>query len=100
MKILDMFGSGLPVCALDYGGAIGELVRDRENGFLFRSAEGLAELLLSCFEAFPKQTPKLAAVRANVAAERAVDWRSNWNRVARPIFTIGSPRAGSDSPSR
>lgn len=96
MKILDMFGCGLPVCAFDYEGAIGELVRNGENGFLFRTAEELAELLVSCFEAFPDQTPRLSAVRANVAAERAVDWRSNWNRVAKPIFAPKSTRDEND----
>ena len=35
MKVLDMFGSGVPVLALNYP-AISEILRDGENGFIFR----------------------------------------------------------------
>lgn len=60
MKIVDMFGSELPVCALDFAWCVpilhrkitnltnrslGELVKDQVNGLIFKNAEQLTEQL-------------------------------------------------------
>ncbi|KAG1758034.1 glycosyltransferase family 33 protein [Suillus lakei] len=44
MKIVDMFGCGLPVCALDFA-CLPELVKDGINGLVFNNASQLAEHL-------------------------------------------------------
>lgn len=73
MKVVDMFGCGLPVCALDFawsapalplldlasqitdilmtcgGYSIGELVKDGINGRTFKTAQDLADQLQVCF---------------------------------------------------
>lgn len=36
MKVVDMFGAGLPVCAMDFS-CISELVHDGENGMVFKT---------------------------------------------------------------
>ena len=35
MKMADLFGAGVPVCALDYGACLAERVRHGDNGLLF-----------------------------------------------------------------
>lgn len=44
MKIVDLFGVGVPVAAYGFV-ALGELVKDGENGVVFRDGEGLGEAL-------------------------------------------------------
>jgi len=45
MKVLDMLGSGLPVCAYQYP-AIGELVEHGHNGCVFKSSDELKEQIM------------------------------------------------------
>jgi beta-1,4-mannosyltransferase len=45
MKVVDMFGAGIPVLAI-YFSALPELVRDGKTGFVFNSREALAARLL------------------------------------------------------
>lgn len=44
MKIVDLFGVGVPVAAYGFV-ALGELVKDGENGVVFRDGDGLGEAL-------------------------------------------------------
>ena len=52
MKVVDMFGSGLPVAAIKYR-AIKELVRHADNGFIFRNHSELSAQLFRLFCDFP-----------------------------------------------
>ena len=66
MKVADMFGAGLPVCALDYGSCLTEQVRHGENGLVFADASQLAAQLCELFGGFPDHTPLLDRLRRNV----------------------------------
>ncbi|XP_017760022.1 PREDICTED: chitobiosyldiphosphodolichol beta-mannosyltransferase-like isoform X2 [Eufriesea mexicana] len=52
MKIIDMFGCKLPVCAYNFK-CLSELVKHNENGMIFSSDKELAVQLKSWFENFP-----------------------------------------------
>jgi beta-1,4-mannosyltransferase len=86
MKILDMFGAGLPVCAFDYGACIRELVRHEETGLLFSGAEQLAQQLVLLFATHPKETPLLAQLRQQVAEARQERWEDAWKSAALPLL--------------
>ena len=86
MKIVDLFASGVPVVAFDYGPALAELVRPEQNGLLFRTADELASALARLFAGFPGDAALLARLRDGACAERRRTWADAWAEVARPIL--------------
>ena len=86
MKIADMFGAGLPVCALDYGPVLRELVREGENGRLFSTGAELADQITELLEGFPGPAPALEALRRGVARTATESWAEGWRREALPVF--------------
>jgi beta-1,4-mannosyltransferase len=83
MKIADMHGAGLPVCALDYGPCLDEMLRHEEAGLRFADAETLARQWVALLGTFPEATPELDRLRANVAKARGTTWREGWEAEAR-----------------
>jgi len=109
MKIVDMFGCGLPVCALDFA-CLQELVRPGWNGLIFKSSEELAGQLMSLLRGFPHSptletlksafiklpdSPSLSPARSfslSMDIDQDVggkwewtSWSDNWNETIRPI---------------
>jgi beta-1,4-mannosyltransferase len=88
MKVVDMFGCGLPVCAVQYS-CLAELVKHDVNGLVFRTPAELAQQLVDLFRGFPGEPSArmLARLRRGVEGFQQVRWADNWNRNARPLFT-------------
>ncbi|KAF8973841.1 beta-1,4-mannosyltransferase [Flammula alnicola] len=110
MKVVDMFGCGLPVCALSFA-CLSELVKNGKNGLIFETASQLALQLEDLFLSFPN-AEYLRALSLNLASlprtpstpssvhtakqyPRATDdeaawtwctWDENWGRVVRPLI--------------
>lgn len=80
MKVVDMFGSQLPVCSMNYP-TISELVEDRETGLLFRTSAELGQELWDLLEGFPASTTPLLKQMKKRLAERRDTWSENWNAV-------------------
>ncbi|KIM47979.1 glycosyltransferase family 33 protein [Hebeloma cylindrosporum] len=108
MKVVDMFGCGLPVCALDFA-CLNELVKNGKNGLVFQTASQLALQLEQLLLSYP-DAPALHSLTLALAglphgpltpsnphipkqyATREQDnwtwstWEENWGRVVRPLI--------------
>ncbi|KAF3432619.1 hypothetical protein FNV43_RR27359 [Rhamnella rubrinervis] len=87
MKVVDMFGCGLPVCAVSYS-CIKELVQVEKNGVLFSSSSELADELLHFFKGFPDACDSLELLR-NGALETgsSARWTAEWEDNAQPLIS-------------
>ncbi|CAH9099126.1 unnamed protein product [Cuscuta epithymum] len=91
MKVVDMFGCGLPVCAVSYS-CIMELVKVEQNGLLFSSSSELADELMMLFKGFPEKCNLLKSLRKGVLETRCcAKWDSGWEENAKPLITQESP---------
>lgn len=87
MKVVDMFGCGLPVCAVDYP-CLRELVKPGETGLVFESSSELCQHICDLLQGFPKPTKLLESLRANVDKWQAIRWDENWRAVALSKFRV------------
>ena len=89
MKVADLFGAGVPVCALDYGACLAERVRHGDNGLLFSTAQQLADVLFELFETFPGRQQQLERLRAGARKSARPTWEEGWAREARAVLLPG-----------
>ncbi|NXD31889.1 ALG1 mannosyltransferase, partial [Spelaeornis formosus] len=85
MKVVDMFGCCLPVCAIHFE-CLHELVRHNENGLIFRDSQELAEQLKMLFLDFPTPEGKLQRFRENLRASRQPRWEQSWEQTVLPLL--------------
>ncbi|KAI8885890.1 glycosyltransferase family 33 protein [Backusella circina FSU 941] len=72
MKVVDMFGCGLPVCAVNFE-CLDELVQDGKNGLVFTSSNDLYE--------------QITDLRKNIIHEYATNtWQSQYKEVLEKLF--------------
>lgn len=82
MKIVDMFGCGVPVLAYNYK-AIGELVVEEFYGLTFRDSRSLLSSLTFIFSC-PQMIDEY---RKNIKTKFLLSrWEDNWDRYAKPVF--------------
>ncbi|CAE6350018.1 unnamed protein product [Rhizoctonia solani] len=99
MKVVDMFGCSLPVCALDFE-CLDELVKDGVNGLTFKTADELIDQVQKLFSNFP-DTNQLDVIRQSLKKRTRIstpssisdddrsqwnDWTDNWNTFVRPVL--------------
>uniref|UniRef100_A0A8C5UFP3 Chitobiosyldiphosphodolichol beta-mannosyltransferase n=1 Tax=Malurus cyaneus samueli TaxID=2593467 RepID=A0A8C5UFP3_9PASS len=85
MKVVDMFGCCLPVCAI-YFKCLHELVKHNENGLIFRDSKELAEQLKMLFSEFPSLEGKLHSFRQNLRKSRQLRWDESWDQIVLPLL--------------
>lgn len=74
MKVVDMFGAGIPVLAIDFP-ALPELVKNERNGYIFTSKEQLSLQLTQLSE----DRRKLKELKEGVKKEGEHNWSQEWN---------------------
>ncbi|CAE7201310.1 TUN [Symbiodinium sp. CCMP2592] len=93
MKVVDMFGAGLPVCARSFA-ALPELVQHGENGLVFSSTEELAVCLahgLGLKSA--AASPDLPSLKSPAGKSKLNAWDDNWDAIAWPVFHAYASRS-------
>ncbi|KAJ3702527.1 hypothetical protein LUZ61_006232 [Rhynchospora tenuis] len=86
MKVVDMFGCGLPVCAASYS-CIKELVKVEKNGLLFSSSSELADEFLMLFKGFPEGCDTLKSLTDGAMSTGSSSrWAPEWEGNALPLI--------------
>ncbi|XP_059156816.1 chitobiosyldiphosphodolichol beta-mannosyltransferase-like [Physella acuta] len=85
MKVVDMFGCGLPVCALNFA-CIGELVQHHKNGLIFNDSDELFIQLMMLLRGFLKEHSMLSNLRKNLVQFQEHRWHNQWKQLVLPIF--------------
>lgn len=89
MKVADMLGSGLPVCALGYP-CLAEQLCDGTDSVLFTAADALSHALAELLDGFPN-APRLAALRSGALGARRPSWESAWREHCRAVILPEAP---------
>ncbi|KAG6456830.1 hypothetical protein O3G_MSEX009985 [Manduca sexta] len=90
MKVVDMYGAGLPVCAFDFL-CLDELVENGVNGHTFKNSDELSKQIVRWFEDFPvneKQNKIAERMRRELVKFQESRWEENWNLRAKKIFEL------------
>lgn len=86
MKVTDMLGAGIPVCALDYGPPLREILHPDKDAFLFRDARELADGLRSLFHPQGEPRQSLRRMRDAVRGRASRSWNDAWATSILPLF--------------
>lgn len=84
MKVVDMFGTGLPVAGWSQFEAWPELVQEGKNGRGFGSSEELSSILQELFG----DASKLQKLREGAMQECKRRWNDEWMPVAGKLFQL------------
>ncbi|XP_064246665.1 chitobiosyldiphosphodolichol beta-mannosyltransferase isoform X1 [Passer domesticus] len=85
MKVVDMFGCCLPVCAIHFE-CLHELVKHNENGLIFRDSQELAKQLKMLFLDFPSLEGKLPSFREKLRVSQQLRWDQSWDQTVLPLL--------------
>lgn len=86
MKVVDMFGCGLPVCAIHFN-CLEELVKHGENGMVFHNQGELARQIQDLLRNFPEMK-QLREFRENLKEFQELRWHESWMGTVKPLLYI------------
>ena len=85
MKVVDMFGAGLPVAGYSHYESWPELVREGINGRGFGTSTELESIMVQLLS---DDGARLTSLRKGVLEERKHNWDAEWNSRAGEIFEL------------
>ena len=86
MKVVDMFGCCLPVCAINFS-CLDELVKHGLNGLTFKNSSELTEQIKGLLESVNDEKGKLSSMKTHLSENFSKNrWHENWKSVMLPIF--------------
>lgn len=83
MKVVDMFGCGVPVIAINFE-ALHELVKDLHNGISI--PPGDYEALSSTLQDILNNTKNMQQIKNGAIEESKIRWGDNWTSKVGPLF--------------
>jgi beta-1,4-mannosyltransferase len=86
MKVVDMFGSGLPVAAYSKYESFGELVKEGHNGCGFETASELTAILSRLFS--DDGAGELRTLRKGAQKEGSLRWDEEWDRTLGRVLGV------------
>lgn len=86
MKVVDMFGAGLPVAAYAGFESIGELVKEGQNGCGFETVPQLTEIFRRLLSLEGAQ--ELAHLKKGAIEEGSRRWDEEWDSVVGPLIGV------------
>ncbi|KAK2614076.1 hypothetical protein N8I77_000934 [Diaporthe amygdali] len=84
MKVVDMFGAGLPVLAYSGYESFGELVREGENGCGFETSRQLGDVMDRLLG--ENGQGELSRLRQGAVREGSRRWDEEWDEVVKPLL--------------
>lgn len=86
MKVVDMFGAGLPVAAYSAFESFSELVKEGQNGCGFETSSELADILRRLLGFAGEK--ELAQLKSGAVQEGALRWDEEWDRVVGRVIGV------------
>ncbi|KAL3798416.1 hypothetical protein HJC23_005069 [Cyclotella cryptica] len=86
MKVLDMFGCHVPVCAIGFD-CLAELVKDGVNGRIFQNADELSNQLFGLLKGYPSKEgggSELETYKLSIHGMKR--WKENWEESAQHLI--------------
>ncbi|TFB03570.1 Chitobiosyldiphosphodolichol beta-mannosyltransferase [Trichoderma ghanense] len=88
MKVVDMFGAGLPVAAYAGFESIGELVKEGHNGCGFETVVELTDILKRLLSL--EGAEELARLKKGAIEEGSRRWDEEWDSVVGPLIGVSN----------
>lgn len=87
MKIVDLFGSGVPVISMNYP-VINELVKDGTNGIILKNNDDSFEMSEDIFNVLFRNKELYIKLKQGALIESQRHWNDEWNEKLSKMFSL------------